>query len=215
MKKRIQITGIVLLVQTIVWLVFTIISMSQVDSGWEKADYVKWVANPDFFFIGNYINGTLLTVTATILFCFLYLYLKDKTTGAWIIGLVFVPMYALLNIVSYSIQISIVPQIATYEMQLNHVDGLAQHLIQADSHSIIGYLNGLAYALLAVPSIIFGSGLIKNNKPYTGRLLFANGISCIIGLTGYLMNNEILSLGVMAGGVIFLLALIFLIKEFK
>jgi hypothetical protein len=47
MKKKIQITGIVLLVQTIVWLVFTIISMSQVDSGWGKADYVKWVADPE------------------------------------------------------------------------------------------------------------------------------------------------------------------------
>jgi hypothetical protein len=214
-QQKIKIASFILLIQTIIWIIFTGISMSQVNSSWVDSDFIKWAANPDIFFVGNYINATLLTITVILLFSFLFIYLKTKYESMAIIGIVFIPIYGVINLLCYSLQITIVPAIAGNSMNNLAAIDIASQLIQANSKSLIGFLNGLAYTLLGIPSIIYGLLLIKELKKYSGFFLLLNGILCIIGIIGYLLGNNILSKGMMIGGIIFLLSLLFMIIEFK
>jgi hypothetical protein len=214
-QNKIKVTSLILLFQTVIWLVFTGFSMSQVESSWTYNDYVSWAANPDIFFIGNYINATLLTITAVALYAFLYGFLKNKYENYAMLGLVFIPIYGVLNIVCYSIQISIVPLIASNSLDSPDKIYFASQFIQAYSKSIIGFMNGMAYAILGIPSIIYGILMYKEFKKLSGVLILLNGISCIIGIIGYIVNNSILATGIMIGGILFLGALAAMAFEFR
>lgn len=214
-QRHLKITAIILLILIIIWLIFTIVSMSEVKSSWNDSDFVKWVSSPDFFFTGNYINATLLTIAVILLFTFLFIYLKPKYITIAIVGLVFIPIYGVINLLCYSIQISIVPSIANSSINNPSIIFLVSQLIQANSKSLIGYINGFAYAILGITSIIYGYSLMKELKRFSGIFLLLNGMFCIIGIIGYLIGNSIISLGIMIGGIVFLICLIFMIIEFK
>ncbi len=214
-QYKVRITSIILLVQTVIWIVFTGVSMSQVESTWTYTDYVSWASKPDFFFIGNYVNATLLTITAVVLFTFLYGFLKDKYESSAIFGLVFIPIYGIINIVCYSIQISVVPVIAGNSIDSPDKIFFASQFIQANSKSIIGFMNGTAYAILGIPSIIYGILMFKELKKLSGVLILLNGISCIIGIVGFIVSNSILAKGIMIGGIIFLGGLAAMAFEFR
>jgi len=102
-QRKIKIASMILLIQTIIWVIFTGISMSQVSSSWTNSDFIKWVAKPDVFFIGNYINATLLTIVAVFLFSLIFTYLNPKYDKTAIIGFVFIPIYGVINIIWYSV----------------------------------------------------------------------------------------------------------------
>ena len=214
-QRKLKITALILLILTIIWVVFTGISMSQVKSSWNNSDLIKWVASPDIFFIGNYINATLLTIVAILLFSFLFTFLKPKYENMAIIGFVFIPIYGVINLICYSIQIAIVPAVAYNTLNNPDTINLASQLIQANSKSLIGFINGMAYAILGIPSIIYGLLLIKELIKYSGFFLLLNGILCIIGIIGYVIGNSIVAMGIMVGGIIFLISLIFMVFEFK
>ncbi len=71
----------------------------------------------------------------------------------------------------------------------------------------------LAYTILGIPSIIFGLLLIKEKK-YSGFFLFLNGVLCILGIVGHMINNRLLELGIVAGGIIYF-SVVFMAIEFK
>jgi hypothetical protein len=80
----------------------------------------------------------------------------------------------------------------------------------------MSFLNNLAYAVLGVPSVIFGMLLLNHRAPAqaAGGLLALNGIACIVGLVGVLFKLPWLNLGSLVGGVLFLLSLILLAMAF-
>lgn len=87
---------------------------------------------------------------------------------------------------------------------------LLQQSLQLLPGSVVGFFNGLAYAILAIPSIIFGLALTKGTGralQISGWLLLLNGGACILGIIGYLTGNVLLSFGTILGGAIFWLAL--------
>ena len=88
-------------------------------------------------------------------------------------------------------------------------------LIQANPDSLVGYLNGLAYAILGVPSILYGVLLYRKAKKWSGILFILNGGLCITGMVGYTLGNDLLSAGILLGGMAFLLALAALVIEFR
>jgi hypothetical protein len=149
-----------------------------------------------------------------VLFVFIFNYVKAHYQNMAWVGLVFVPVYGTLNLISYSIQISIVPVLAKKALQTSANFGLVTQLIQANYKSVIGYCNGLAYAILGVPSIIYGILLVKSSQKKSGILLVLNGIFCIIGIAGYIMHNNFIALGTTLGGVAFLVSLFFMVREF-
>ena len=64
--------------------------------------------------------------------------------------------------------------------------------------------------MLSIPPIIFGVWMFRRTPPLklTGALLALNGAVCILGVVGFLTRSDLLGLGTVAGGVLFLLALI-------
>jgi predicted membrane channel-forming protein YqfA (hemolysin III family) len=73
----------------------------------------------------------------------------------------------------------------------------------------------MAYALLGIPSILFGLELIKCQKRLSGVFLLLNGAACITGIIVYSIKSTALSSLIAVGGVLFLLAVIFMIFEFR
>lgn len=215
MERRLKITAIILVILTILWVVLTAISLSGIDRTWSNSEYVIWVAYPDIWFTANYVNVTILTILVVAFFAFMYHYLKKDHKCRALAGLIFVAIYGIINVICYSIQISVVPTIARSAIENPDDMLLASELIQANSHSLIGFLNGVAYAILGIPSIIYGLMLLRKSKKLSGFFLLLNGISCIIGLAGYILNNAVIALGIMIGGILFLLSLIFMSIEFK
>lgn len=213
-QKSIKMVSIALLIQTVIWLIFTIISMSGVKSDWKNADFVRWASHPDFFFTINYINATLLTLVAIILFTLMFNYFYQNHKNPVMLSFVFVPIYGLLNIVCYSLQINIVPAVSLNALNNPDMLFIASQLIQANNQSLIGFLNGLAYAILGIPSIIFGTLIFREKKKLAGIFLISSGFMSIIGIIGYILANQILSTGTMIGGIAFLMFLIFSSIEF-
>jgi hypothetical protein len=65
------------------------------------------------------------------------------------------------------------------------------------------------YALLGIPCIIFGIILAHKGRLWriAGWLLALNGLACILCIFGITIKNDLLSLGSLIGGVLFLAAL--------
>jgi hypothetical protein len=215
MEKKLRTVSILLLFLTIVWLVFTAISMSGVGPEWGDEDFVRWVSDPDLIFTLNYINASLLTIFVILLYFYLFFYLKALNRKLALAALIFVPVYGGINLLCYSIQICLVPRLAFVAIEKQEGFLQVAELIQANPQSLAGLLNGIAYALLGVPSIVYGRMLLQRSKRYSGIFLLLNGVFCLIGLLGYLTNSAILAMGIMLGGILFLVSLGCMVTEFK
>lgn len=214
-QKSIRGFSILSAVLTCMWIVLSILSMSDVNPGWTLEEFAEWASRPGIFLTLNYINASALTAFVVILFSLLFGYLFQKYRNRALIALVFVPVYGVLNMACYSIQISIVPQILRNTIDSPDTAYISYHLIQASSRTLVGFLNGLAYAILGIPSIIFGKLLMGEKKRFSGLFLIINGVFCLIGIVGYLMDSSIVSMGIMAGGIFFLISLVFMAIEFN
>ncbi len=213
--KAIRITALILLIQTITWVVFMAISTASIEPDWESLDYVRWASERGVTYIINYLNVSLLTLVAVLLFFLMYGYVKDLSRQAALLGLILVPVYGLMNLGCYSMQISLVPNLAASAMAGEGSIERIFRLIQANPDSLVGYLNGLAYAILGVPSILYGILLFQKSKKWSGVLLLLSGALSIVGIVGYTFGNDPLSAGVLLGGMVFLLALAALVVEFR
>jgi hypothetical protein len=168
-----------------------------------------------WLYYATYFNAALVTLSAVAFTSALYAWLKPKAPDWAMIGLVFVPIYGVLKLIAYRSQLSLVP--ALFDLRANPhtlemADILLRLTLQAWPASAVAFFNGLAYAILGIPSILFGLLLWKypGALRWGGLLLALNGAACILGVVGFLAGNALLRQGVMAGGVLFLLALILL-----
>jgi hypothetical protein len=117
-----------------------------------------------------------------------------------------------MNLVAYLSQITLVPLLVQFRQTTAYqpaADIILRLAIQAYPASTTGYFNNLAYALLGIPSIIFGIILFNKSNLWriAGCLLALNGAACILGILGLTIQNSLLSLGSLVGGVLFLAAL--------
>jgi hypothetical protein len=169
----------------------------------------------DWRYYATYINATLITIAVSMFYADLYSYLKSSAPPCIVIGYVFVPVYTMFNLVVYLSQVTLVPRLL--ELRGNPVAGavadvLLQQALQSLPTSSVAFFNGLAYAILGIPSILFGwilwprQGCLR----WGGLLLALNGVACILGVIGLFTSNELLSLGTVIGGVLFLPALFLL-----
>ena len=213
-EKRIRQVALMSLLLTVTWIIFMGISMSQIQPTWSDMEYLKWVSQPDIFYLVNYINVTVLTVIVIALFTVLFIYLSEKNKTLALLGIIFIPVYGVMNLICYSIQISIVPRVAANVLNTSGDILFVSQLIQSNSHTAVGFINGLAYSILGIPSIIYGYMLTNNSMKLSGLFLLVNGVLCIVGIIGYLLQNPILSAGVMLGGIAFLISLVFIIIDF-
>lgn len=221
LTKSLFYISIALCLITIGWIIFMALSMREkgplIESYGDALEYIK---NQDALFRLSYINAILITIINTMFFVLLYMYLNPDNPILSKLGIIFIPVYASYALFAYTSQISIAAQIQTiieYNQQSELIDILLSQLTQAWNKSGVAFINNYAYAILGIPSILFGIALLGKNMigKIIGWCSIINGVFCIIGIIGIIINNRILSLGSTIGGVAFIFFLIFSIVYFR
>lgn len=211
--------SLICLVLTILWLIFFLAGKA-IAGPLETLDQV--VANvhgaPAFFYV-TYTNAALITVSAVMLFAALYLHYRPISPGWSAIGVAFVPIYGAMNLVVYLSQVSVIPRLLQLQAEPQN-QTLAEFLLRQALHqwpdSAAFALNNLAYAVLGVPSIVFGVLMLKSTPALGlgGAFLLLSGLASIAGFIGVAMQSAWLSQGSAVGGVLFLLALVSMSRTF-
>ena len=214
MKTRwLGIVSIITLLFTTTWLALFISDLASVGPNESFEELVARLSQlePKFYLI--YISVGLLTLVVPFQMVGLYLFSKPHLPG-WLAlaGLMFVPVYCVLNLFAYLSQISAVPHLlALYQapayQQIAEI--LLRLLLQQWPASLVAFFNNLAYALLGIPSIIYGAALVKQGQALkvAGILLALNGVACILGIIGIGLRNDLLAWGSAIGGGLYFLAL--------
>jgi hypothetical protein len=218
-SRSIGILSLVTLVLVALWAGLLIWSMARGDAAGDLEQALAYVRGRDWLYSLVYLNATLFTLTATMLFGALYAHYRAAAPGWAAAGAILVPVYGAFNLFAYFSQISIVPALADWTVGPEYAaarDVLLGQMVQLWSGSAVGIVNGLAYAILGIPSVIYGAFLHRDGglRRAAGILLALSGAASIAGLAGYVVPNELLGLGTVLGGLIFLLSLIPLTRAF-
>jgi hypothetical protein len=205
--------SVICLAVTALWLFLLIWTMAGKGAVETLEQALAFVAQPDVLFYLTYVNATLVTLSATMLLAGLYAYLKPVAPDWSLIGLAFVPVYSAMNLFVYVSQITVVPGLLALQRLPEYervVSLLLSQLVQQWPDSAVAAVNSLAYAVMGIPSIIFGVALFKRSSSMrvAGILLALNGVACIVGMAGLGLRSDLLAWGTAVGGVLFLLALI-------
>lgn len=198
---------------TVLWLALLVAGLANAGPLTGIEQVLAYVARQDALFTLTYLNAALVTLSAAALFAGLYAAYRRQIPGWAEIGFVFVPVYATINLAVYLSQVTLLPGLLALRLDPAYRDMaefLLRQAIQQWPASAVAQFNSLAYALLGIPSLIFAAPLLRRGGILRlgGVLLALNALACILGFAGSLARNELLSLGTLAGGVLFLLALI-------
>jgi hypothetical protein len=160
-----------------------------------------------------YANAVLITLVVTALYTGLFAFCEPAASGWSLVGFVLVPVYCLLNLVVYVSQITVVPQLLALRQAPEHeatATLLLQLTLQQWPGSAVSVFNTLAYAILGLPSLIYGAMLVRGRGLLRagGALLALNGLACIVGMVGVALQDAALSMGSLVGGALFLLAMV-------
>ena len=205
--------SIIALILTATWLVLLIVDIATIDPNETFEQMVSRLSRLDLKFYLIYLTVGLLTLVVPFQMAALYQFCKpDLPDWLAISGLVFVPVYCGLNLFAYLSQISAIPfLLGLYQSAQNQqiAETLLKLLLQGYAGSMVEFFNNLAYALLGIPSIIYGFALTRQNNTFkaAGLILAANGIACILGIIGIAVQNPLLSWGSAIGGGLYFLAL--------
>lgn len=199
--------ALICLIVTAVWVLLLIYQASTLGSPETAAQAVAFVAHLDPLFYLTYGNAAMITLSATMLFAGLYIVLRADAPLWAAMGVAFLPVYSLLTLFSYVSQITLVPRLVALQPESNVL--LAQ-MVQAWPGSAVNVLNNLGYAVLGIPSIVFGVLLATRDVSLrlAGILLALSGVASLVGMGGIVVQNAVLSGGSIAGGLLFLAALI-------
>ena len=213
--KMLGVLSLISLILTILWLVCLIIGIASSGRPETIEAILSHLGSPSILFYLTYVNAALLTAIVVTLFTVLFLYIR-KVAPMWsAIGIVFVPIYGGINLIAYLSQVTVVPRLLHLRAEPKYQflsECLLRQIIQQWPDSAVFVFNNLAYALLGIPSIIFGvlmAGSVTSLRT-GGVLLGFSGVASIAGFIGIVAQNARLSQGSLFGGMLFLLALIHL-----
>jgi len=170
----------------------------------------------DTVFVLSYLNvAFLVTVPVIALMALLHGFCKPLLSPwASRIAIVFVPIYGILNLTISLSQITVVPTLVDMARQPETrllAESLLRLVLQELPGSPAAFFNGLAYAVLGIPSIVFGAALSRHSSralKWAGRLLALNGAACILAVFGVLTHVPALQFGTIFGGGLFFMALL-------
>lgn len=212
---RMRATGwltVTVAVTTLVWIVLTII-MQTTALPPSTVDQAIGQIILDGFYFANYANAALITVLSVAMMAGFYRFCQETETFWSTVGVLFVPIYGIANLVAYLSQIFVVPSLLTLRAT-PATAATAQILLgltlQTWGPSAIAALNILGYAMLGIPSIIFGLLMARQAREMRigGLLLALSGILSIVALVGQALNNPGLTFLVVVSGGIYFIALI-------
>jgi hypothetical protein len=206
--------SIALLALLFIWVLTTIASANQISKGASELEYVQYIMKTTPLFVISYVNASLITIVVVFFFFILFSVYKTKHRVLSMVAFVFVLVYGLLNLFVYVSQYVYLPGLShrLFETYLAPDDiASVYNWIHLAPGSTIGLLNSIAYALLGIPSLIFGLFLMRE-KLY-GRtaayLLFANALFCLLGFIGVYYSISVLGYGLMLGGIFFTAAVFY------
>lgn len=212
-SELLGILSLICLVVSSLWLVFLIsdIRMHGAVTTFEQA--LTYISRRGRLFFLSYLNAALITVVTTMLFAGLYVYFRTAMPEWAFIAVVFVPAYSVLNLACYLSQITIIPRLLAFRDTAENraqADLLIGQMTQAWPGSAVAVLNGLAYAILGIPSIIFGLSMLDEGSPMpvAGVLLALSGVASTIGFAGLILHSMRIGLGLAVGGALYTVALI-------
>jgi hypothetical protein len=210
--KKLTYAAAACLVFNCMWLVLMILSVAKRGSINSLHEAVKSVAKLDLLFHLSYINAIFVTVSAAVFLVFLYSQCSKYDHEWSLAGLVFIPPYLAINLFVYFSQISIVPilqKLAEVECDREMYIELLGMFVQGWQKSAVSVFNQLAYAVMGIPSIIFGVIMVgkKIISQAGGWSLIINGALCIIGAAGLVVQNNMMISATTAGGAVFIIAL--------
>jgi len=206
-NKLLGTVSLICLIFTVVWLSLFIYESATKGTVETREQALASVADPGLLYYLTYANATLITLSATMLFAGLFVLCKPEAPLWAAMGAAFVPIYGVLNLFAYLSQITIVPRLVALQPAS---DLLLAQMVQGWSGSAVNVVNNLGYAVLGIPSIVFGVLLGKRDASLrlAGGLLALSGVASIIGTVGIVAQSAALGLGSIVGGVLFLAALI-------
>lgn len=196
-----------------IWVVIMIIDLSQEGEMKSFEEVYNYISKLSFGYFLTYVSATFFTITNVILFiCFYYIFRQEYPLAS-LIGILFIPIYGTLNVIAYFSQVTFIPELLELEKvthQQEIVSFALQQFTQMAPDSFMAFINGLAYALLGIPSIIYGYFMFKHKSVIrtTGILIALSGALSILGMIGGAMNSSVLEKGILFGGFVFWLALI-------
>jgi hypothetical protein len=195
------------LVVTLLWIVLMLFGVATAGPVETLEQALAAATRYNLLFVLTYLNATLITLSATMLFAALYVGCRLTAPDWAAIGVIFVPVYCALNLFAYLSQITIVPRLVASGAAAT---GLLSQMLQQSPGSVVSIVNNLAYAVLGIPSIIFGLILFRRipSLCLAGALLALSGLASIVGMAGIVLRTTLLENGSLVGGVLFLLALI-------
>jgi hypothetical protein len=195
------------MVSLILWLVLMIAHGASAGQVVTVGDAVTLARGMGPLHYANYVNAVVFTMLVTVLLIGMHDYLRESHPGLARAGIAFVPVYCALNVVAYASQVTVLP------LLVRSLDGpdaamyavLVGEMTQLRATAVMGMINGLAYALLGVPSVAYGIALLSRGAlgKAAGWLLIANAAACVLGVVGVVAGRAGLGMGSLLGGVLF------------
>jgi hypothetical protein len=206
-------------ITTAVWVALTIYRQITLPPINTLADQIAFIEGQFGLFKLTYANAALITLANTALFVGLYVYCREQHTLWAAVALVFVPMYAIGNLLVYLSQVFVIPGLLTLyndPANLTVAESLLVLTLHEWSGSAAEFVNVLSYALLGIPSIVMGLLMYRKAAGLrAGSLLLAiSGVLSILSLVGLGTGSAFLMSMVMVSGLIFLVALVLLAGYF-
>lgn len=214
LTRLLTVLSILLILTTVLFIVLLAQGTAATPQGVDFGQVLANLARPNAAYTLAYLNAALITLLATAWMACLYRYCRDAAPEWATIGVIFVPVYAAFNLFAYLSQITLVPALVKLWAEPQYqaaAEVLLHQVIQMMPNSAVGFFNGLAYALLGIPSIIFGVILFRMRSSKAMRagaaLLALNGVACILGVPGVMLDSPLFASGSLVGAVFFLLSL--------
>jgi hypothetical protein len=210
-KKTIGIISSIAIITNIIWIILMIAMEGNAPVFNSLAERISFIESKVILFKLSYLNAALLTIMGISFMTALFIYSKEKHIFWSTIAFVFIPVYGVLNLFSYLSQVMIIPPLINSYNQPGTRDiasVLLNLLLHAWQGSAVESLNGLAYAILGIPSIIFP--ILVMRKPVVlacgGVLLLISGILSVIAFTGTIIHNQYFTSVSVVGGIFATLA---------
>lgn len=195
-------------------------SSTDVKPEWTALDFIKKIVDPGIVFKICYINAVLFTLVVVVYMSILFHFFYDQFHLLSICAIIFVPIYGLMNLLVYSSQVIILPNLVkgiSLENLTQPEIIVISNWIQLMPSSVISLINAMAYAILGIPSVLFGWAMlqINNHGKIAGLLLILNAFTCWAGIIGIVTENKIMSFGVVLGGLLFTISVPYIFLMFK
>lgn len=208
----------ILFILLIAWGIVSPISIAEISGFQSRNEFINFLSDTTLVYQLNYVLATLMTFFTVAMFSALYLDAKSTLPLESNIGILFVPIYAIANIIVYGSQISIVPEIIkNLELSNNMIlDHWVFQLIQSVHGSIFNIVNSFAYAVLGIPCICFAISLYRKNRmgKIAAILLVLTAVSSVLGFIGANIYSETLIEGMRASSFIFIMAVLFIFLHY-